>query len=1068
MSFRLHARMGLFQLRTKAFVDKPNDVVDPSSIFGAEFPPDTPIMATVQWSADPALGFPTAPYKVRLAQEPLSLASSGRRLESLNLQSGAGYFQSLVFYGSGPTGVLCLTARLNAPVAGTEIWATDMLGDEIPNSRQSAIAPDGAAFLGPDIFGLRATGAVTLTDIAIFSLAHNADLPMRMMAEVGPPFEQALNYRAQSYLGQQLPPRHALAIRLQADALARANTPPPQAARLDQEIHRRNPAQFMAYLLQQRLFRVAEQNLSQLIGSGNWPYSERLSDNSGTIEIYPARLWQYLALTGPIESTVFGQSVSIPIHGSYPELNSGRDVFEAVGQSEHLPFPLITVLASHASGAPNAGAVTHEKPAQLCLPAISRKSLVRATEARPPSRRDAPAKADIELRFQRSFYSLTHFLELQRPAGSYFENDEIDAPKAFFANENPGDQSSDGAPKVVIGPVDLPLQGPDELDLADYGRDVFGRWPAPVTNNCPLPAWPVAAPSLISADVSYDVDGSASLKVTFSWDWTIRSPYEIRFGLLIAASGDAALQSLQPGDGLNRPGLAQLPLWVRFGADDAPLLQSNGPVPGDIKIEAIPAPQGAGPNDVRSYLLILPLGNVSTVFVNGGDHSLALCADAWEAVSGHTEQRRSKVVALFRDLKDPRPPILNGDRWKLLWTSRINGAGLARVRIPRPQVVSGDVGGFNVWRANEASVLDLAISEEYGSDAAGEDVLSAIREERDMSVRLVEIQSLVERHLWKPAFLRSFVNLFEAADAKLQVEDYDLVLPGAQAGLEFVMFSAMSRANVASDKTPLSNLAAIAVPVERPPERPALRVISSDVAGTFAMSGVCIALVGTVEGYATEDVRIFWSARTDVEDPSQLLQRLEPIANLTRQAARKYVPEVDELCDRMAMPVVHIFLMKPPQTWRRQSWAAELLKANGAIPAQQMASPRTPLLRLLIPPFHGPELRVEQRRPVAGGQTWVTMASGIFEVSPAPFAPCEIFLDLLDSSQNAIGVGLSKRFGEFVQTGLETTVGGTKLAARYDKMADRIVVSLTGDGSITRGRIVVSDPAGRIVKLDLS
>jgi hypothetical protein len=105
-----------------------------------------------------------------------------------------------------------------------------------------------------------------------------------------------------------------------------------------------------------------------------------------------------------------------------------------------------------------------------------------------------------------------------------------------------------------------------------------------------------------------------------------------------------------------------------------------------------------------------------------------------------------------------------------------------------------------VWRANEASVPELAISEEFGSDTAGDDFLSAIREERDMSVRLVQIQSLVEQHLWKPTFLRAFVNLFEAADTKLQVGDYDLALPGAQTGLEFVMFSAISHAGVASNK----------------------------------------------------------------------------------------------------------------------------------------------------------------------------------------------------------------------------------------------------------------------------
>jgi hypothetical protein len=193
------------------------------------------------------------------------------------------------------------------------------------------------------------------------------------------------------------------------------------------------------------------------------------------------------------------------------------------------------------------------------------------------------------------------------------------------------------------------------------------------------------------------------------------------------------------------------------------------------------------------------------------------------------------------------------------------------------------------------------------------------------------------------------------------------------------------------------------------------------------------------------------------------MQRLTPIATLTRKAARIYVPEIDDVCDRMAMPDIHIYLMKPPQTWRRQSWV------DGKVPAQQIASPRSPLVRLLIAPSHGPELHVEPRQPVAGGQPWLVSASGLFEDSPPPYAPCEIFLEFLESLPSTAVSAASKQFKDFVQTGLEVTAaGGARLEVRYDKTANRIIVNLIGGSSTGHGRIAVSDPVGRMSKIDLN
>jgi hypothetical protein len=168
----------------------------------------------------------------------------------------------------------------------------------------------------------------------------------------------------------------------------------------------------------------------------------------------------------------------------------------------------------------------------------------------------------------------------------------------------------------------------------------------------------------------------------------------------------------------------------------------------------------------------------------------------------------------------------------------------------------------------------------------GEDYIAAIRTERDMQVRLLHIQALVERHLWKPAFRRAFINVFEVADASVRAGDLDVSVPGYLSGLEFVMVSAVSRVGVASDKTVLSNLLALAVPQERRSRTPVLHVVSTDTVGTFAISGLCLAIVGMPEGYSAEDVRIFWSMRTDITHPGQLMRRLTPLKTLTRAEAK--------------------------------------------------------------------------------------------------------------------------------------------------------------------------------------
>ena len=316
MSFRLLVRMAQFKFEQKVPVHQPENSVAFQSHFDEKFSDQTKCMATIHWTVDPSLGFPAAPYLVQMAATPIHVKQYGHYYENgFILKARNGYFAPVISLSKrvGPDGLLCLTARMCA-TQGIEIFATDAVGYEIPETRQSAVAPDGAAFLGPGIHGLRATGDVKLTKVTAVALPHldlNAlDLVVNDLAHVAPPFEVEF-YNPQRYLGKQYSPTEAMQIRLFADALARNSTPAPPSSRLELEIHRRNPLCYAEIVRNQEFFKQSKENIGKLVNNGNWSFS--MDDEDTSMTLYPSRLWQYLSLMGPIEATTLGQAVSVPL-----------------------------------------------------------------------------------------------------------------------------------------------------------------------------------------------------------------------------------------------------------------------------------------------------------------------------------------------------------------------------------------------------------------------------------------------------------------------------------------------------------------------------------------------------------------------------------------------------------------------------------------------------------------------------------------------------------------------------------------------------------------------------------
>ena len=737
-----------------------------------------------------------------------------------------------------------------------------------------------------------------------------------------------------------------------------------------------------------------------------------------------------------------------------------------------MPFPVIVVTSFHGSNK----TTPNRQVAQLVLPRETASFSGCQTDARNPNGRDKPATTDIELRFERSARLNVHYVAKTLNGDEDFWRDEQKLPKAIFPETNDDDLSPKGDPQFRLGPVNLPLKRFIRLPLTSFQRDVFGRW-GHSTAEIKLTPWPVSAPTLISGEILYEEDGGVYLDTTLSWDWSIRTPAEFRIGIAMDVMGN-----FSPEGGIRLPGIEiGLKFSIRFTEQVNPELyfynlaedgsEDRQESPGGFCVNQLsPTVTEAGEmgesidlpkSELRTYLLRTQLGSLDELFINQDEVIVSLCTDASEIVSG---KRRSKPPQVIRRvLQDPRPPVLKGDLWKLHWTSRRNAENRATATLHAPPVEFGKIAGYHVWRTHESAVLDLAVEEQFGSNPQGATVLDTILHVRDMGVRLLLIQGLVEQNLWKPKFRRAFVNLFEAAQTDLNQGEYELSLPGSQSGLEFAMFSAVSSTGVASDKTSINNLYAIAVPAEPRRDQPTLRILTSDISGTFAFSGLCLALVGTHASCNAEEIRFFWDARTDVEDADQLLHRLEPVSQLTPSEAQLYVPEIKSFCDQEIAPRTHIFLLQPPQSWSHHSFAVDTKKRYSRFPSDEIPSTRSVLVKARIVPFRSPQLSLTSFERLSDRHTWTIKLEGLLE-NPIPgYTPCEIYLVLRGKSVAGTNEVGPIDFADFAQNSL--VIG--ELKAKYVPDENKIDVTYAGTQPDVFIRIVASDPVSRFAELVL-
>ncbi|NWB90318.1 hypothetical protein [Pseudomonas agarici] len=1047
--------MGQFEMRTLALAEAPDIPFDPREAYGDRFA-DVGHLATINWLVAPSLGIPAKPFEIDLCPTPLWIDGNGWMMDGdVTLRAEDNFTLRLTeaLRRIGVSELFCVTARCSASDPQTEIFALDAALNEIPESRQTATAPAGTAFFGPGVVGLRSTGTVTLEDLVAFGVTVR-DRQFGLLATVAPAIPGVSAYDQQHYLGTDDTAAGTLAARLRLDGLARENGHLPESSVLERYVHREIAKDRAALALGLEPIVMIEQQFAAILADPEWSYQSQHSPAGTEFSITPATALQHLALAGPIEATALGTSVTAPIPMPFRFLASGQEVFDAVANNGMLPIPLVRITGHHFGPS---GPVVTRVYAGLTFCQTPRFSAHRS-DARLPAGRDLPGTCDVAIYLERRGRSLAIYPDLSN-GDERFPRDDDMRPLVHLAGGNSADDTISGLPRLVVGPFDLPLDSPADQALILHGRDIFGRWALPSHGHFSLDPLPVQSPMLYPPAIEYREHGKLSLRFQLSWDWSLRTPYDLRIAVATNVSGD-----IDPASGVHLPGFAAAaPLSIRFDGD-APRLEGSQ-IPVGTEVAAIPLPLttagGAAMSDQRAYAIRIPMGSVLDHFDTQIHHLASLAVDAWELVGGHTADRRSIAQHQQARYADPRAPALNGDKWVLVWASRPDGANASRAFFDLQALSARPVAGYYAWRTHETAILDLAVAAMPGDAVSRAAFISRVLGTRDRPMRLAMIRGVVTPHLHKPAFRKSFIELFEVDRTELSPSDIEIAVPGSQSGLEFVMFSAISKAGVANDRLELSNLYAVAVPARATLAPPVLRLVIPDEGSPLAATGCVIAIVSAPAPFAPSQLHCYWDDGEALTS-DELLHHLAPFSFIDAIEADRLVPGTGQVLEGDPHAHRHFFILQAPPRWGVQHFASSLSESDGGDKTADMISPRSNLVSVRLVPAIGPMLDIVKMAVSGGFVNWTITTQGIDGVTYDKLAPSLIQLDLVNSTDSN-PTATPQQFADFLAYGASiasVTATGSSLG--------EIQVSHPIDLAGKQVRIAISDPIGRSDVLFLS
>jgi hypothetical protein len=1093
MSFQFEVRSCLFPYTDHSAVDQPGQVPQLPDPWRSWFD-SARSLATVHWSAAPQLGLPVAPYRVEVAQPPISISHfEGPHLfdltttsnEAMPLDSSNNLELPLAKAPADLELGLFYVRAIISCLQPTDVFAVDLTGRELAGSRRPI--PTGethTVFFGPGIYGIGATASVNVLALRVGRIPGEG-LEWMLLADVAPSIVGITVYEQQSLLGQSIDALGALGERLLLDAIARQNTTAPLQQTLERKVHRYDRESRARDVLDTSFVNAIASGYESILANPATTFNETLvvfpPGNTIDSQLAPVPLLQFIGTTGPIEAATLGAGVTVPVRDGVPVLAGLYDKMEQ--STAPLPFPLIRVtgwfagpgFVDHHEISANRNdphAIVAVNYARLMLPQPTPAPNARAVSRASPPTRDMPAHTDVEIAFGREAAAEAVFL-VHTIGPSTVSEIANDLPNPFIVVDTDPPDPPDRLSRVVDPELPLPLLADDVASYSVFERDEFGRWNAPVNAACPLVAWPVTVPAMISAEASYGADGIVYLAVTLSWNWTLRTPFEIRMALAIGSdSSDAALGSLAPGDGVTSPLLGQNRAFrltfdptTRTAQVDYTPFSPTAPLPVVEHVDPAPPEMAGGPAvfdrsgfEDETYRVTVPLGNAQTLFAARDTRAAAVVADAREVVSGMRRSAPSRMVV--ETLRDPRAPQLAIRPWQLVWASRPDPGNQARATLVAPQLAGGGAASrFIAWRTHESSVLDLLASSTAASAVAP--LLDLVRREEKMSVRLQFLQGLVNQGMTAdPAFRGDFLALFDAEDPGVPIAgSAEVPISGAQTGLELFLITATSSNGVESDKSLLANVRAVAVPKRRAASRPSLRIISVDDASLFELTGTCIFLLSANEPFSDADVRLWHDVASDAVHADEILLPFTGFTPIGVVAATAYISDFAALVARQPFANVRAFIGVPPQSWRMQSFTTDLRQRDASQPSDEIASPRAEIVRCFIPPLTQPALAIVSSAKAAGGMSWQLSIVNLPLITRDGLSASEVQLE-------GEGVVVNASLPQALATPLTLTGARGTIRATFDS-TNSVTVSTDFDLGSDSIRVISRDPLGRVGEVTL-
>ena len=369
----------------------------------------------------------------------------------------------------------------------------------------------------------------------------------------------------------------------------------------------------------------------------------------------------------------------------------------------------------------------------------------------------------------------------------------------------------DGAPPagvrtVFTDPVaPVPLSGSTTARYMVLALDVFARWSLWRLVAYTSSAGPVQVPGLVSTSLATDVAARTgrvvpgALEVDVVWDWSDRSPDRIEIaGSFIGAT--AQPPAVAPATVPFGPGGAAV---IRFKPSGAPFIDSGHT--GSVAEVVTPDPPAGVPppeGDRRQYRVRLT--GPACDFTTAGEVAFAVWVRGAEtvrpaAVSAASDPR----VARAPDPIPPPPPVMPAI--DLQWTALPDATGRARAVLRWPAVANAS--GYIVWEATEAA-LRRAVAPGVADPPATTPVLTRAGDLRTLVTGTADAQA------------RSLIAFSRVRDRPFTGTELELVLPGSADTLYAYRVSAITAANVESERS--DTVALVAVPRRIVPGRPRL------------------------------------------------------------------------------------------------------------------------------------------------------------------------------------------------------------------------------------------------------